>query len=65
MYGEYQRIEKLSVYPEKVLSGKCSYTGKINPTRDTFLIHHYDGSWGIDVKKTRIRRMHELYKRLQ
>ena len=59
--GEYQRIHKLSVYPEKVLSGKCSYTGIINPTKDTFMIHHYDGSWCDNKRKMRIKKMHELY----
>lgn len=62
--GEYQKIGKLSVYPEKVLSGKCNYTGMINPTKDTFLIHHYDGSWTADERKKRIKKMHELYKEI-
>lgn len=62
--GEYQRIGNLSIYPEKVLSGKCSYTGAINPTKDTFLIHHYDGSWTSDERKIRIKRLHELYKEI-
>lgn len=60
--GEYQRIENLSIYPEKVLSGKCNYTGAIKPTKDTFLVHHYDGSWAADERKARIQKMHELYK---
>ncbi|MBD5550031.1 MAG: hypothetical protein HDQ96_02470 [Lachnospiraceae bacterium] len=60
--GEYQKIDKLVVYPEKVLSGKCNYTGKISPTKDTFLIHHYDGSWAADEKKNRVKKMHDLYK---
>lgn len=62
--GEYQKVQNLSIYPEKVLSGKCNYTGKINLTRNTFLIHHYDGSWTADGRKIRIKRMHELYKKL-
>lgn len=60
--GEYQRIGKFSVYPEKVLSGKCSYTGKICPTKATFLIHHYDGSWTTCERKMRIKKLQELYK---
>lgn len=62
--GEYQKIRNLSVYPEKMLSGKCSYTGAISPTKDTFLIHHYDGSWVADERKMRIKKMHELYKEI-
>lgn len=59
--GEYQNLDGFSVYPEKVLSGKCNYTGVINPTKETFLIHHYDGSWSADKTKMKIKKMHELY----
>ncbi len=60
--GEYQRIGNLSVYPEKVLSGKCNVTGKINPTENTFSIHHYDGSWTSEENRMEIRKRQELYK---
>lgn len=60
--GEYQRIGNLSVYPEKILSGKCNVTGKIDPTDNTFLIHHYDGSWTSEEKKERVKKVQELYK---
>lgn len=43
--GEYQVIDEMTVYPEKVLSTKCIYTGKITQTKYSFSIHHYDGSW--------------------
>ena len=43
--GKYQVIGELTIYPEKVLSAKCIYTGKITQTKHTFSIHHYDGSW--------------------
>lgn len=60
--GEYQRIENLSIYPEKVLAGKCNYTGRISPTEHTFAIHHYDGSWGTEEKRAKIKACHELFK---
>ncbi len=62
--GEYQKLDKLSVYPEKMLSGKCSYTGKISPTKDTFLIHHYDGSWVDEGRKRRVEKIRELYNQI-
>lgn len=62
--GEYQRIENFSVYPEKVLSGKSNYTGVIKPTKNTFMIHHYDGSWAADERKIQVRKMHELYREI-
>lgn len=60
--GEYQIAEGLSVYPEKVLSGKCGFTGKINPTENTFSIHHYDGSWVDEKKRERVKEIHNLFK---
>lgn len=62
--GEFQRIGGLSVYPEKVLSGKCNWTGMISPTEHTFAIHHYDGSWTSRKRKEQIIRMHEFYNAL-
>lgn len=43
--GEYQTIGEMTIYPEKVLSPKCNWTGRILPTVHTFSVHHYDGSW--------------------
>lgn len=43
--GEYQVLDGLTIYPEKVLSGKCDFTNRILPTEKTYAIHHYDGSW--------------------
>jgi len=63
--GEYQRIANLTIYPEKVLSGKCCYTGRIGPTKNTFSIHHYDGSWNSEEKKVQIKRINELYQTLE
>lgn len=60
--GEYQKIGNLSIYPEKVLSGKSNVTGAVNPTENTFSIHHYDGSWNSEEKKERVRKDQELYK---
>lgn len=44
-HGDYQVIDEVTVYPEKVLSAKCNWTGRILTTEHTFSIHHYDGSW--------------------
>ncbi len=62
--GEYQRVGNLTVYPEKVLAGKCCFTGNINPTENTFAIHHYDGSWNSKEKRRRAERQQALYKKL-
>lgn len=62
--GECQEIDGLIVYPEKVLSGKCVFTGKIEPTEHTFSVHHYDGSWDLGEKKMRRNDLWELYKTL-
>ena len=43
--GDYQVIKDMTIYPEKVLSAKCLWTGRIQITEHTFAIHHYDASW--------------------
>lgn len=51
--GSYQVFENMTVYPEKVLSGKCDITGRILTTSDTVAIHHFDGSWNDEKKRNR------------
>lgn len=62
MNGELQNIGNMTIYPEKVLSGKNNLTGLIAPTDKTFAIHHYDGSWckreALDLQK-KIRQFYE------
>lgn len=43
--GEYQRIGDLTIYPEKMFSGKCPYTRRVRLKPYTKSIHHYDASW--------------------
>ena len=43
--GEYQIVEDLTIYPEKVLCGKSLATKKIVLKPYTRAIHHYAGSW--------------------
>lgn len=38
--GEYQIIDGMTVYSEKVLSAKCSLTGRILPDRHSFAVQH-------------------------
>ena len=57
--GEYQRIGDLVVYPEKMLSGKCPYTRRMQLTSYTKSIHHYEATWADDTWKMR----NELFER--
>lgn len=43
--GEYQIINDLTVFPEKLLCGKSPHTQRIRLTSYTKSIHHYDASW--------------------
>lgn len=43
--GEYQRVDDLTIYPEKVLCGKSSATRRVKLLPYTKAIHHFDGSW--------------------
>lgn len=43
--GEYQKVADMTIYPAKVLSGKCMYTMRTVIKPWTYAVHHYDGSW--------------------
>lgn len=59
--GEYQRIEDMTVYPAKVLSGKCMYTMRTVIKPWTYAIHHYDGSWATEkARRINARMEHDM-----
>lgn len=60
--GEYQVVNGMAVYPEKVLSGKCFYTGRIMPTSHTIAIHHYDASWFSEEMRIKWEHTWKLFK---
>lgn len=43
--GEYQVLDDITIYPEKMLCGKSLSTKRIKLKTYTKSIHHYDGSW--------------------
>lgn len=43
--GEYQRVAGMTIYPEKMLSGKSYSTMRVRLTPYTHAIHHYNASW--------------------
>ncbi len=55
--GEYQIIEGLTVYPEKVLGGKSPVTRKVDILPYTKAIHHFDGSWLEEDVKSQVRKL--------
>ena len=60
--GNLQCIDGMTVYPEKVLSGKDNGVGLISATSETFFIHHYDASWCSEEQIASRDRMHLFYK---
>ena len=63
--GEYQRIDGLTVYPEKMLCGKNISTLRIRLAPYTRMIHHYAGSWvepdvkiELDKKEARMQKLY-------
>lgn len=51
--GEYQIVEDLVIYPEKMFSGKSPYTRRIRLKPYTKSIHQYEASWADDDWKRR------------
>ena len=55
--GEYQIVNDIVVYPEKLLCPKSERLRKIRCTEYTHSIHHYDASWlNCEEKKTIIEK---------
>lgn len=45
-YGnKLQKLEGMVIYPTEVLSPKNLYTNMTETTKNTYAIHHFDGSW--------------------
>ena len=55
--GEYQRVEDMTIYPAKVLVGKCMYTMRTVIKPWTYAIHQYDGSWATEKARRTNARM--------
>lgn len=51
--GEYQKIDDLVIYPEKMFSGKCPYTRRVRLLPYTKSIHHFEATWADDEWKKR------------
>ena len=57
--GEYQRFGNVSIYPEKVLSGKCPYTRRVRLTPYTRSIHHFEATWTDEEFQARNKRFEQ------
>lgn len=50
--GEYQIVDDLTIFPDKMFNAKNIHTRKIQITNYTKSIHHYDASWvGMELKE--------------
>lgn len=61
--GEFQMIDDVTVYPEKVLSARCGYTGRMLSTEHSFAAHHNDGSWASEAKKRNVLNNQGLFRK--
>ena len=57
--GEYQKIADMTIYPAKVLTGKCMYTMRTVIKPWTYAVHHYDGSWATEKARRMNARMEQ------
>lgn len=69
--GEYQSVADMTIYPAKVLTGKCMYTMRTVVKPQTYAIHHYDGSWAterarrINIRMQRDMKMYHKHEQIQ
>lgn len=59
--GDYQILDGVTIYPKKVLSPMCNYTGRVLPVKHSFSIHHYEGSWTPDKRRQMKNKYKEIY----
>lgn len=55
--GDYQKVADMTIYPAKVLAGKCMYTMRTVIKPWTYAVHHYDGSWATEQARRMNSRM--------
>lgn len=55
--GNYQKVADMTIYPAKVLVGKCMYTMRTVIKPWTYAIHQYDGSWATEKARRMNARM--------
>ena len=56
--GEIQRVLDLTCYPREYFAPKDYFTGRLNVTKNTYSIHHYDSTWFTQEEHT--QRKHDL-----
>ncbi len=61
--GEYQIVDDLTIFPEKMFCGKNYRTRLIELKSYTHSIHHYDASWIDDDIREKTERFERLLKR--
>lgn len=61
-----QNIERMTIYPIEVLSPQNVYTGITSISRNTYMWHHFDGSWvsgdRLEKKRRRLEQSMRIYK---
>lgn len=63
--GKYQRLsDGIAIYPKEYFIAKSYKTGELQVTKDTFAIHHFDGSWVAEEDKKTIKLFREYWKKL-
>jgi len=59
--GEFQKIEKLRIYPVTFFCGIMGSGKKTIITENTFSLHHFDGSWVESEEKEKKEMIRTLY----
>ena len=62
--GTFQNLPALTVYPKVFFSPKNYYTGNLRMNENTFMIHHFDGSWVENREKNEYHKYKEIYDKI-
>ncbi len=63
--NQYQILDGFAIYPDDFFCPKNYITGEIKKTKNTYLIHHFDGSWHGAKQKKYMQDRVKMYKRMK
>ena len=63
--GKFQQLQDLNVYPKVFFSPMNHYNRKVMMNDNTFMIHHFDGSWVEKKEKDEWKYFADVYRQIE
>lgn len=63
--GMYQRLNDITIFPKVYFSPMNHYNRQIRKTKETYTIHHFDGSWVGEREKSEQAKYRDVYLKMR